>query len=99
MGNDFLIEVLPCEDKLEKEARLRYWKEELKPTLNRTDSNKMCFDDYRKLWEKENRKIKRMKRTKKKKKQEEEEEEEEEEIENKTKDWMEEQISFELKFN
>ena len=34
-----------------------------------------------------------------KKKQEEEEEEEEEEIENKTKDWMEEQISFELKFN
>ena len=57
----------------------------------------MCFDDYRKLWEKENRKIKRMKRTKKKKKQ--EEEDEEEEIENKTKDWMEEQISFELKFN
>ncbi len=60
-----LIEVFPCEDKLEKEARLRYWKEELKPTLNTTNSNRMTFDDYRQLWEKENRKTKRIKRIKK----------------------------------
>ena len=46
-----LVELFPCEHKHEKEARLHYWVEQLKPTLNHKPGPKE-YDEYVKTWAK-----------------------------------------------
>ena len=46
-----MVELFPCEHKHEKEARLHYWVEQLKPTLNHKPGPKE-YDEYVKAWAK-----------------------------------------------
>ena len=48
------IEDFPCDCKLEKEARLQYWIDELKPTLNHQCSAKE-YEKYEAMWAKQNK--------------------------------------------
>ena len=80
-------EFFPCDDKREKDARLRHWIEELKPTLNTNVQYLMTFQDYRKMWEKKGKRGK-MKSDKTRNW-----------AENRTQDWVEIQTVLYLNFN
>ena len=71
------IEDFPCSCKREKDARLQYWIDELKPTLNHQCSAKE-YEKYEAMWAKQNKRGYRVRKPKFKKEDPEEKDDDDE---------------------